>query len=97
MAVQAGGVLSAIKETGDIFLAWSDEAWVLDGAAVHVSFVAFDDGSERERDLNGHPVAAINANLTAGVDLTQARRLEANVGVAFKGDTKGGPFDISAD
>ena len=91
------GVLERVKESGDIFLAWSDEEWVVDGAAVHVSFIAFDDGSERERILNGHPVTAINANLTAGIDLTQARRLEANVRVAFEGDKKGGPFDISAD
>ena len=59
-------VLERIKATGDIFLAWSDEPWVLDGAAVHVSFVGFDDGSEPERTLDGQPVAAINANLTAG-------------------------------
>ena len=61
-------VLTRIKDTGDIFLAWSDEPWVLDGAAVHVSFVGFDDGSEPSRHLNGQTVAAINANLTAGVD-----------------------------
>ena len=39
-------VLERIKETGDIFLAWADEPWVVEGAAVHVSFVGFDDGSE---------------------------------------------------
>ncbi len=59
-------VLERIKETGDIFLAWSDEPWVLDGADVHISFVGYDDGSETERTLDGQPVAAINANLTAG-------------------------------
>ena len=37
---------------------------------------------------------AINANLTVGVDLTAAKRLEENLGIAFMGDTKGGPFDI---
>ena len=34
----AGGanrtVLERIKETGDIFWAWSDRPWILDGAAV---------------------------------------------------------------
>jgi len=87
-------VLQRIKETGDIFLAYSDRAWILDGAAVHVSIVGFDDGSETYRTLDGQPVAAINSNLTAGVDLTKARRLKENVGIAFMGDTKGGPFDI---
>ena len=90
-------VIERIKDTGDLFLAWSDEPWVLDGAAVHISFLGFDDGSETTRELDGHPVAAINANLTAGLNLTVARRLKENLGIAFMGDSKGGPFDISAE
>jgi type II restriction/modification system DNA methylase subunit YeeA len=90
-------VLERMKESGDIFLAWADEPWVLEGAAVHVSFVGFDDGSEQERHLDGQPVACINANLTAGIDLTCVQRLPKNLGIAFMGDTKGGPFDIPAD
>ncbi len=90
-------VLERIKETGDLFLAWSDEPWVVEGAAVHVSFVGYDDGSEETRHLDGHPVAAINSNLTAGIDLTRVGRLRENLGIAFMGDTKGGPFDIDAD
>ncbi len=88
-------VLERMKASGDIFLAWDDEPWVLDGAAVHVSLVGFDDGSERDRRIDGKPVAQINANLTAGVDLTRARRLAENLGIAFMGDTKGGAFDIT--
>ena len=87
-------VLQRIKETGDIFMAWSDHPWILEGAAVHTSIVGFDDGSDTERKLDGHPVDAINANLTGGVDLTGAKRLAENTGIAFMGDTKGGPFDI---
>ncbi len=90
-------VLERIKETGDLFLAWSDEPWVVEGAAVHVSFVGYDDGTEETRNLNGRPVAAINPNLTAGIDLTRVGRLRENLGIAFMGDTKGGPFDIDAD
>ena len=90
-------VLQRIKETGDIFVAWSDHPWVLEGAAVHISIVGFDDGTERDRELDGDPVQVINANLTAGADLTAAKRLEENLGIAFMGDTKGGPFDISGD
>lgn len=90
-------VLERIKETGDIFMAWPDEPWVVEGAAVHVSFVGHDNGSEHERTLDGQPVAVINANLTAGVDLTLVRRLKENLGIAFMGDTKGGPFDIAGD
>ena len=87
-------VLQRIKETGDIFIAWSDHPWILEGAAVHTSIVGFDDGSDTERKLDGRPVDTINANLTGGVDLTGAKRLAENAGVAFMGDTKGGPFDI---
>ena len=90
-------VLQRIKETGDIFMAWSDHPWMLEGAAVHISIVGFDDGSESDRELDGHPVDVINANLTAGADLTAAKRLEENLGIAFMGDTKGGPFDISGE
>ena len=36
-------VLEHIKQSGDIFLAWSDKPWILDGAAVRVSIVGFDD------------------------------------------------------
>jgi len=90
-------VLERIKETGEIYAAWSDEPWILDGAAVHISFVAYDDGSEPSRHLNGESVQTINANLTAGVDLTQAKRLPENMGIAFMGDTKGGLFDIAQE
>jgi type II restriction/modification system DNA methylase subunit YeeA len=87
-------VLERIKRTGDIFFAYADEPWVLAGAAVHISFVGQDDGSEIQRNLDGRPVASINSNLTSGVDLTSARRLGENLGIAFIADVKGGPFDI---
>jgi type II restriction/modification system DNA methylase subunit YeeA len=38
----------------------------------------------------------LNADLTSGLDLTHATRLPENRGLAFMGDTKGGPFDIPA-
>ena len=88
-------VLRRIKESGDIFLAWSDQPWILEGAAVHTSIVGFDDGIETVRELDGETVGSINANLTEGPDITEARRLKENLGIAFMGDTKGGPFDIS--
>lgn len=90
-------VLQRIKTTGDIFMAWSDRPWVLDGAAVRVSIVGFDDGSEVHRVLDGATVASINADLTAGLDLTTVPRLKENLGLSFMGTTKGGPFDIRRD
>jgi len=89
-------VLQHIKEAGDIFMAWSDRAWVLDGAAVRVAMVGFDDGSEQSRTLDGVPTLTINPDLTGALDLTTASRLPENVGFAFMGDTKGGAFDIPA-
>ena len=88
-------VLQRIKQTGDIFEAWADRPWTLDGATVHVSIVGFDGGNETSRQLNGETVGSINSNLTSGVDLTKAHRLKANFGVAFQGNIKSGPFDIN--
>ena len=90
---------------GSIFDAWSDEPWVVDGAAVRVSLVCFsqpDDELTPERRLGGEKVDEIYTDLTArrggaGVDLTKARRLARNAGVAFMGDTKGGPFDVPGE
>ena len=97
--------LQAATDTRRIFEAWSDEPWVIDGAAVRVSLVCFsragDDVVSGAR-LNGQPVDEIYTDLTArrdgaGVDLTGVRRLLENAGVAFMGDTKGGPFDVTGD
>ena len=90
-------VLARIKETGDIFAAISDQDWVLDGAAVHTSIVCFDDGSETVRALDHAPVSNINADLTSGADVTQARQLPENANISFMGDIKVGPFEISAE
>ena len=94
--VSSRGVLERISETGAVFFARSDEAWVLSGANVHISFVGQDDGSESERELDGRRVAIINANLSSGLDLTRARRLRENLGISFMADIKGGPFEIDA-
>ena len=96
---------TTITEPPRLFEAWSDEPWVIDGAAVRVSLVCFsraDDPTTTAPRLNGEPVDEIHTDLTArrggaGVDLTGVQRLQENAGVAFMGDTKGGPFDISGD
>ena len=99
--------LQTAIEALPIFDAWSDEPWVIDGAAVRVSLVCFarpEDGSALtpERRLDGEVVDAVHADLTArrggtGVDLTGVERLYRNMGVAFMGDTKGGPFDVPGE
>jgi len=87
-------VLERIKRTGDIFIAWADRPWTLDGATVHVSMVGFDDGAERERILDGATVETIHADLSGALDLTSARRLPTNAGLAYQGPVVVGPFDI---
>ena len=99
------GALEGATNGRLIFDAWSDEPWVIDGAAVRVSLVCFSQPDEElaaERRLDGEPADEIYTDLTArrdgtGVDLTKARRLARNAGVAFMGDTKGGPFDVPGD
>ncbi|WP_161884280.1 class I SAM-dependent DNA methyltransferase [Deinococcus alpinitundrae] len=102
-------VLARILETGSIFLAWPDRAWVQDGAAVRVSVVGFDDGTEQSRTLLRHQgdetdvtkrvtlseaVGVIHADLTSGPDLRLAQRLRANAGRSFEGVKPAGKFDL---
>jgi hypothetical protein len=90
-------VLERINGSGGIFFARADEPWILSGATVHISFVGQDDGSDLLRELDGQRVSLINPNLTSGIDLTVARRLRENAGIAFIADVKAGPFDITPD
>ena len=97
--------LQAAIEGRPIFDAWSDEPWVIDGAAVRVSLVCFSragEGAGSQPRLDGRSVDAVHSDLTArrggtGVDLTRVQRLYRNLGVAFMGDTKGGPFDVPGE
>ena len=91
------GVLERIKESGDIFMAWHDEPWVVEGAAVRISIIGQDDGSEEQRVLDGEPVGEIHSNLTSGIDLTRMLNLSENRNVCFQGDIMGGPFDITGE
>ena len=91
-------VLERIKRSGDIFLAYPDKDWLLEGAAVHISIVGFDDGMENERAFDGQPIRRrINANLTVSADITSAHRLSENEGFSFEGPSPKAPFDISSE
>ena len=90
-------VMKNIKESCDIFMAWSNRTWILDGAAVTVAMIGFDDGTENSKVLDGIPVMNINADLSANVDLTLAKTIDANKAISFIGTQKSGAFDISAD
>jgi type II restriction/modification system DNA methylase subunit YeeA len=88
-------VLERILQAGGIFMAWSDREWVLEGAAVRVSMVGFDNGSQSERTLDGQRVSAIHADLTSESNLTNALVLDENSELCFLGVMKGGPFDLT--
>lgn len=78
-------VLERIVEEMSIFLAWSDEPWVNDGATLHVSMTAF--GKRNGATLDGIQVVAIHADLTADVDVTKAQSIPANLNKSFQGVT----------
>jgi type II restriction/modification system DNA methylase subunit YeeA len=90
-------VLQRIKRTGNIFMAWSDEPWILNGAAVRISIVGFDRGEQESKVLNGVLVPAINSDLTSETDITHAPGLQENRGIGFQGGIKAGPFDVEPD
>lgn len=87
-------ILDRIKESGNIFMAWSDRSWILDGAAVRVSIIGFDDGSEKAVELNGEPVEIIHSDLTDNVNLGLATQLQENANLSFMGVTPAGSFDV---
>ena len=91
-------VLDQIVAESMIYDAWADEPWIVDGAAVRVSMVCFaaKDAGLPAR-LDSAPVPRINADLTATVDLTAAKRLVGNRSAAFVGGMKKGAFDVPGD
>jgi type II restriction/modification system DNA methylase subunit YeeA len=88
-------VLESIKKTGNIFWAQSDRDWILDGANVRVSMIAFDNGAEKDYVLDGIPVSTINADLSSQTDTTSAKPLTENENICFMGASPKGPFDIA--
>ena len=88
-------VLEPMARAGTISTAWADEPWTLDGAAVRVSLVCWGRDQVSTPTLDGVTVPAIHADLTAGTaNLTTARKLAENVGIAFQGSKKVGPFEV---
>jgi len=68
---------------------------VLNGAAVHVSMIGFDNGTETTRVLDGQVVETIATNLTTGVDVTQAMSLRHSNEFYHEGTKKGAKFELT--
>ena len=99
-------VIEGVLETVPVFEAWSDCAWVNEGAAVRVSLLCFGDRGDRSSAepplLDGQAVQVIHADLkgqsagTASFDLTTARPLAENADASFFGLCLAGPFKVPA-
>jgi len=90
-------VIDRIRETAKIFDAYSDEPWIVEGAAVRVSLICFSPESLPVR-LNGKEASEISSDLTAsGTDLPSSAPLAENSHRIFMGITKVGPFEISSE
>ncbi|OAN78208.1 DNA methyltransferase [Sulfitobacter sp. EhC04] len=89
-------VMRRISSDAFIFEAWSDEPWVVNGAAVRVSIINFchKDAAPSVALLNGQSVSEINPNLTSGTNLTLAKPLAQNRNQSMLGIQKSGPFDV---
>ena len=96
---QNRAVLDRIAEHGTIYDAWSDEDWVVDGAAVRVSLICFEAGANTfGYRLNGDKVRHIHSDLSAGAeDLSTASKLSRNRKKAFIGVNKTGAFDVPGE
>jgi type II restriction/modification system DNA methylase subunit YeeA len=96
-SIRDGGsrkVLESILELMPIFVAWGDEAWVVDGASVRVSLIGFGYGDDSPV-LDGQSVKQIHANLTGDTfNASQVKNNQANLSLAFRGDEKHGDFDL---
>ncbi|MEM1380744.1 MAG: class I SAM-dependent DNA methyltransferase [Pseudomonadota bacterium] len=92
-------VIDKIVRGLGIFRAWSDEPWVVDGAAVRVSVICFGNKSVNGTKLDGVGVKSIASDLTTnrGFDLTRAAHLSTNQRAAFIGSQKNGAFDLPGE
>lgn len=93
-------VLDRIQDSAHIFNAWSDKPWILDGAAVHVSIVCFEDAANNGSKppmLDGVAVHHIHPDLSSGVNTTGANVLPENDQICFMGPSAKGDFDIDTE
>lgn len=88
-------VLDVITEDGRIYDAWSDLAWILDGAAVRVSLICFDRERGGSVKLDDATVPRVHADLSTGTaDVTKISTLDENAETSYLGIQKSGPIDV---
>ncbi|WP_051328556.1 class I SAM-dependent DNA methyltransferase [Geminicoccus roseus] len=89
-------VMIRLCQNCTIYSAWSNEPWIVDGAAVRVSIINFCKNLPQEYSifLDNNQVTSINPDLTSGNDLTIAKNLPENRGYCFVGIQKSGPLEV---
>ena len=87
--------LKAFAQELDIFCAWSDLPWVVDGTAVRVSIVCGARGQVDHKTLDGAKVDYISASLSSSKQT--AIKLKSQENIIFRGPPKIGPFDLDGD
>lgn len=86
-------VMDLINKETNLFEAWDDLPWILDGAAVQISIACFGN-CEDTKSLNGVEVESISSMLTNGTSSFNNAKV-INVKSAYVGIQKGGPFELS--
>ncbi|WP_110513206.1 class I SAM-dependent DNA methyltransferase [Herpetosiphon llansteffanensis] len=86
-------VLERIKASSEIFMAWSDRPWILNGATVRISMVGFSK-TTADKWLNGSLVTQIHSDLTTDINISNAYILEENNNICFMGPSPKASFDI---
>lgn len=88
-------VLEMLCKTAELYEAWSDEPWVVDGASVRVSIICVSIELLPKR-LDGAEVATITASLSQ-FQQPMPSPLDENAGTSFTGTFLNGPFEIPAE
>jgi hypothetical protein len=96
---QSATVLAAALQYVAVFDAWSDEPWVVDGAAVRVSIVCAcsHKSDNSQRHLNGEEVGGTISERLSLSNSNDAHTLAENRRVAFQGLIPLGPFDVEGN
>jgi len=90
--------LRRVTNRARIFEAWTDEPWVVEGAAVRVAIICFEKkGATHPVRLDGVQSVSIGPDLADGFPFANAVPLQTNRGVSFIGTQKNGPFDVAGE
>lgn len=87
--------MDLVTAKSKIWEAWSDEPWVIEGAAVRVAIICFGTAPPGDYCLDGKTVTTISASLTENTSV--AEQLAENQQKSFIGTQKNGPFDIEGE